>query len=135
MIRLIQFLNEKNHFLEKFYSLNERQVARLEGGMFDDIEKFYNQREDLLKILKYVDAEIHTSHMSHKDMAGSFDAAQKSVIRDALRTKEMYVRKILEQDLIILSLIDEAKSQIIKELQDIKKHKKALAGYKSPAAS
>ncbi len=134
MIRLIQFLNEKNHFLEKFYSLNERQVARLEGGMFDDIEKFYNQREDLLKILKYVDAEIHTAHMSHKDMDGKFDAGQKELIREALRTKESYVKRILDQDLIILSLIDEAKSQIIKELQDIRKSKTALAGYKSPAA-
>ena len=134
MIRLIQFLNEKNHFLEKFYSLNERQIARLEGGMFDDIEIFYNKREDLLKILKYVDAEIHSSHMSHKDMMGSFADGEKSQIREALRTKEMYVKKILEQDLVILSLIDEAKSQIIKELQDIKKSKKALAGYKSSVA-
>lgn len=134
MIRLIQFLNEKNHFLEKFYSLNERQVARLEGGLFDDIEKFYNQREDLLKILKYVDAEIHTSHMSHKEMGSKFDASQKEMIRGALRTKESYVKRILDQDLIILSLIDEAKSQIIKELQDIRKSKTALAGYRSPAA-
>jgi hypothetical protein len=37
MIRIIQFLNEKNHFLEKFYSLNERQITRLEGGVFDDL--------------------------------------------------------------------------------------------------
>lgn len=134
MIRLIQFLNEKNHFLEKFYSLNERQIARLEGGMFDDIEKFYNQREDLLKILKYVDAEIHSAHMAHKDEDGAFANEEKAQIRDALRVKETYVNKILDQDLIVLSLIDEAKSQIIKELQDIKKAKKALSGYKSPAA-
>ncbi|MBC7741087.1 MAG: hypothetical protein H7061_02740 [Bdellovibrionaceae bacterium] len=134
MIRLIQFLNEKNHFLEKFYSLNEYQMSRLESGLFDDIEKFYNQREDLLKIIKYVDAEIHQSHMVHKDITGAFDENQKMQIREALRCKEMYVQKILEQDLSILSLIDEAKSQIIKELQDIKHTKKALAGYKSPAA-
>ncbi len=134
MIRLIQFLNEKNHFLEKFYSLNEYQIGRLESGLFDDIEKFYNQREDLLKILKYVDAEIHSSHMLHKDITGAFNDPQKVLIREALRSKEMYVQRILEQDLNILSLIDEAKSQIIKELQDIKHSKKALAGYKSPAA-
>ncbi len=134
MIRIIQFLNEKNHFLEKFYSLNERQITRLEGGVFDDIEKFYNQREDLLKILKYVDTEIHQSHMSHKDMSGSFNDGEKGLIREALRAKEMYVKKILDQDLLILSLIDEAKSQIIKELQDINRTKKALSGYKSPAA-
>lgn len=132
-MRLIQLLNEKNHFLEKFYSLNETQIADLQGGSFDGLEKFYNQREDLLKILKYVDSEIHKSHRLYKDVSGVFDMIQKGDIRDCLRVKETYVRKILEQDLMILGLIDEAKSQIIRELQDIQKSKKALAGYKSPA--
>lgn len=134
MIRLIQFLNEKNHFLEKFYSLNEKQISLLESGQFDEIEKFYNQREDLLKILKYVDSEIYKSHMDYKDMNGVFNDDQKLEIREALRVKETYVKRILEQDLIVLSLIDEAKSQIIRELQGIQKTKKALAGYKSSVA-
>ncbi len=131
MIRIIQLLNEKNHFLEKFYSLNEKQIIQLELGHFDDIERFYNQREDLLKILKYVDAEINRAHGLYKDVTGPFDMAQKNQIKDCLRIKEMYVKKILEQDLIVLGLIDEAKSQIIRELQDIKKASRALAGYKS----
>ena len=131
MIRLVQLLNEKNHFLEKFYSLNESQINKLQQGMFDDIEKFYNQREDLLKILKYVDSEINKSHMSHKDISGAFDLSQKADIKECLRAKELYVKRILDQDLIVLGLIDEAKSQIIRELQDIKKASRALAGYKS----
>ena len=131
MIRLVQLLNEKNHFLEKFYSLNESQIEKLRGGNFDDIEKFYNQREDLLKILKYVDAEINRSHLLHKDLTGSFDEIQKSAIKECLRAKEMYVKRILDQDLTVLGLIDDAKSQIIRELQDVKKGSRALAGYKS----
>ena len=131
MIRIIQLLNEKNHFLEKFYSLNENQIARLDQGQFDDIERFYNQREDLLKILKYVDAEISKSHSLYKDMTGPFDPGQKLQIKDCLQIKETYVKKILEQDLIVLGLIDDAKSQIIRELQDIKKASRAMTGYKS----
>ena len=131
MIRIIQLLSEKNHFLEKFYSLNEDQITQLQAGKFDDIEKFYNQREDLLKILKYVDSETNKAHALFKDVTGPFDIGQKSQIKECLRIKEMYVKKILEQDLIVLGLIDEAKSQIIRELQDIKKSSRALAGYKS----
>ena len=131
MMRVIQLLNEKNHFLEKFYSLNENQIRRLDQGQFDDIEKFYNQREDLLKILKYVDAEINKSQITYKQETMPFDATQKSSIRECLRIKEMYVKKILEQDLIVLGLIDDAKSQIIRELQEIKKASRALSGYKS----
>ena len=131
MIRIIQLLSEKNHFLEKFYSLNENQIVQLHAGHFDNIEKFYNQREDLLKILKYVDSETNKAHSFYKDATGPFDVGQKSQIKECLRIKEMYVKKILEQDLIVLGLIDEAKSKIIRELQDIKKSSRALAGYKS----
>lgn len=134
MIRLIQFLNEKNHFLEKFYSLNEKQISLLESGQVDEVEKFYNQREDLLKILKYIDAEIYKAHTAHKDTNSVYTEEEKTEIRASLRTKETYVKRILDQDLIILSLIDETKSRIIKELQDVQKARKALAGYKSPAA-
>lgn len=134
MNRLVQFLNEKNHFLEKFYSLNEKQISLLESGQFDHIEKFYNQREDLLKILKYIDAEIYKAHSTHREMKAIFSEEEKMEIREALRTKEVYVKRILDQDLIVLSLIDEAKTRIIKELQEVQKARKALAGYRSPAA-
>ena len=134
MIRLIQFLNEKNHFLEKFYTLNELQITRLETGKFDDLELFYNQREDLLKIIKYIDAEIHKAHMLHKDIVGQFSEEQKTEIRESMRTKEAYVRRILEQDLQVLGMIDDAKSMIIKELKGMQKTRRALTGYKSGAA-
>lgn len=134
MIRLIQFLNEKNHFLEKFYALNEAQISKLDAGHFDAIETFYNQREDLLKIIKYIDAEIQKAHGLHKDMSGAFTDVEKQEIRNALRAKEAYVKRILEQDLLVLGMIDDAKSQIIRELKDIAKSRRALSGYKSSVA-
>ncbi len=134
MIRLIQFLNEKNHFLEKFFALNEAQITRMQDGLFDELEKFYNQREDLLKIIKYVDSEIHKTHMVYKDMNGKFSEPQKAEIREAMRIKEAYVKRILEQDLQVLGMIDDAKSQIIKELHGMQLARKALNGYKTPAA-
>jgi hypothetical protein len=134
MIRLIQFLNEKNHFLEKFFALNEAQLLRLEDGLFDEIESFYNKREDMLKIIKYIDAEISKAHGLYKDMSGSFSEIEKTEIRQALRTKEAYVQRILEQDLMILGMIEEAKSKIIRELKDVTKARKAMNGYKASEA-
>ena len=64
-------------------------------------------------------------------MSGIFDDAEKEHIRSALRTKEAYVQRILEQDLIILGLIDDAKSKIIRELKDVSKARRALSGYKA----
>lgn len=134
MTQLIQYLNEKNHFMEKFYSLNEAQIKRLQEGMFDELEIFYNQRENLLKIIKYIDGQVQKAHSLHKSNADEFSNTQKIEIRECMRIKESYAKRILEQDLQVLGLIDDAKSAIIKELQDVKKARKALAGYKTGAA-
>ena len=130
MIRIVQLLTEKNHFLEKFYSLNEKQIAKLEGGYYEEIEAFYNKREDMINILKYIDSEVNKAHLQHRDIGGVFTETDKRALRECMRAKEMYVAKILDQDMQVLALIDEAKSKIIKELQDVRLARKALAGYK-----
>ncbi len=131
MIRVIQLMGEKNHFLEKFMSLNEKQIARMESGNYDQIETFYNQREDLLKIIKYIDAETNKAQMITKESDQPVAEADRKTIRENLKTKDMYTAKILDQDMQVLSLIDQAKSQIIKELQEVRRGKRAMAGYKS----
>ncbi len=131
MIRIVQLMTEKNHFLEKFYTLNEQQIIKLESGHFEDIETFYNKREDMINILKYIDSEINKSHLQHKDINGVFAETDKRALRECMRVKEMFVGKILDQDMQVLALIDEAKTKIIRELQDVRLAKKAMAGYKS----
>ena len=49
-----------------------------------------------------------------------------------MRIKDEYVERIIHQDLDVLSCIDKAKTEIIRELQSIKKNKKAVSGYKMP---
>ncbi len=135
MIRVVQLLNEKNHFLEKFMSLNEKQIARLEKGHFDQVEQFYNQREDLIKIIKYIDSEINKAQMNPAKQDISLVESDKKLIKECLKTKDTYTSKILDQDMQVLALIDQAKSQIIKELQEVRLGKRAMAGYKSNIAS
>lgn len=135
MIRTVQLLNEKNHFLEKFMSLNEKQIARLEKGHFDQVEIFYNQREDLIKIIKYIDSEINKAQIAQTKKETSLVEADRQLIKECLKTKDSYTSCILDQDMQVLSLIDQAKSQIIKELQEVRLGKRAMAGYKSNIAS
>ncbi len=134
MTRVIQLMGEKNHFLEKFMSLNEKQIARLEQGHFDQIEHFYNQREDLIKIIKYIDSETNKAQMQQQAMGKKVVEADKSMIRENLKTKDIYTAKILDQDMQVLALIDRAKTQIIKELQDVRHGQRAMSGYKASVA-
>ncbi|MFN7729687.1 MAG: hypothetical protein ACK5P7_11070 [Bdellovibrio sp.] len=128
MLRIITLLNQKNHYLEKFYSLNENALLDFSTGNFDQLEDFYQTREKILKMVKYLDQEL--------DKAQNLVTHQVSVenrrdLREALAVKDEYVNRILSQDLEILSCIETAKSNIIRELQDIRKTKRAVSGYKA----
>lgn len=129
MTRIVTLLNEKNHYLEKFYSLNEVELANFAQGQFDNLEHFYQTRERILEVLKYVDAQIEKAHDEVQDHAIA-DQDRRDV-KEALSIKDEYVARIIEQDIQVLACIEMAKNSIIKELQDVRRAKKAVGGYKS----
>lgn len=129
MIQIVNLLNEKNHYLEKFYSLNENELGQFLRGNFDNLEKFYDTREKIIEIIRYIDAKIDKINLTMTGVAP--EATIRAMVQEALNIKDQYVEKIMEQDLQILSCIDRAKSEIIKELQVLKKGKKVVGSYKS----
>ncbi len=131
--RLISLMKEKNHFLEKYMNLNEREGVHFQAGMFDRLEMFYADRERILEIVKYLDGEIDREQAS-LDPA-QIDRDAKSEIAAQLEIKKEVVDQVLKQDLDILSLIEKEKSNIIRELQDLRRDRKGLSGYKSTKVS
>lgn len=132
MRRIVLLLNEKNHYLEKFYSLNETELKNFVYGRFETLETFYQTREKILEIIRYVDSQINALRIEADENDDQLEPEIKKLMRQALMIKDQYVGKIIEQDLSILSCIESAKSEIIRELQDLRRSKKAVAGYKSP---
>ncbi len=130
MTRIISLLNEKNHYLEKFYSLNEVELANFAQGLFDNLQSFYQTREKILDVLKYVDSQIDRAQ---NEMGADTVMAQadRMQIKEALTIKDEYVARIIEQDIQVLACIEMAKNSIIRELQDVRRNKKAIGGYKS----
>lgn len=131
MLRIISLLQEKNHYLEKFYSLNETELVNFSIGNFDSLENFYNTRERILEIIKYLDAQLDQENSAASDFNG-INSEDRRQVAEAMRTKDEYVSRIIEQDLEVLSCIEAAKSNIIRELQDVRRVRKAVGGYKSP---
>jgi hypothetical protein len=128
MIRIIDLLNHKNHYLEKFYSLNETELINFSRNDFGQLESFYQTREKLLETIRYIDSEVDVAQQK-ADV--QITEAQKREVSTCLAIKEEYVSRILAQDLEILSCIEAAKSNIIRELQEIRKNRKAVGSYKS----
>lgn len=132
MLRIITLLNQKNHYLEKFYSMNETEILNFSQGIFDNLETFYKNRESILEMIKYLDSEIDAVQRGTADNeAQSIAKEDRREIQSAMAIKDEYVNRILSQDLEILSCIENAKSLIIRELQEVKKNKKVMGSYKS----
>lgn len=128
MKRILELMEQKNHYLEKFYSINEESIELFLRDNFETITDFYNQRENILEILKYIDEELNKFSATSDN--GSIYEVEK--LKETLAIKDIYVQKIIDQDLTILSCIEAAKNSIIKELKDVKKGQKVVSAYKVP---
>lgn len=127
MTRIISLFQQKSHYLEKFCSANEEAIAHFAQGNFDYLEAFYQLREDIIKVLQYIDTQVASAQAEIANPT----AQDREQMKAALAEKDVFVSRIMEQDLAILSYIDQAKSEIIRELQDLKKSKSAIGRYKS----
>jgi hypothetical protein len=128
MIKTIQLLAEKNNFLEKFVNLNTNQIDRIKVKDFTDLEEFREAREGILKILIHIDTlvEQRTSDINPDQVPEEV----KKRLSEILEKKDEYLSIILNQDLLIMQIIDEAKSELILDLQSVRKSKKTISSYK-----
>lgn len=130
MERILSLLDQRNHYFEKFFSLNEAELGRFLDGDFDGLDRFYRTRENILKIVKYIESEIE---LGQKSLASDYvpTKEEKQKLRASLAAKQQYAQEILKQDLRILECIEHIKNSVIRELQEVRKAKKAANGYKT----
>lgn len=130
MDTIVNLLKDKNYHLQKFFQLNEAELMNFAEGNFDNLEVFYQSRETILDLIRCIDRLIDAAAASQgSDVVAS--AQQKQEVLAAMNAKNDLVTRILAQDLQILSVIEQAKSDIIKELRGVQVAKKAVGAYKS----
>lgn len=129
MQRIVELYEQKNHHLEKFYSLNEYEIKNMNEGNFQNLNTFYKHRDDILNIIKYIDSQI-CAEQAKTEMQFN-DLNFKNKLKEQLKIKDEYVIRILDQDLSVLSLINAEKAVIMSEIYEVRKTKKAMSGYKT----
>ena len=105
MDRVIELLQEKNQCLQRFYLMTEREMPNFVNGDFDNLEKFYSNREALLELIQKIDELVERSH----ELQGEgieITQQTKDVVEKVLREKNDLTHRILQQDMEVLSIID-----------------------------
>lgn len=130
MDTIINLLKDKNYHLEKFHQLNETELLNFTEGNFDGLEVFYQSRETILDLVRCIDRLIEAASVAHGEPGEISDRNKQEVLK-CMNAKSDLVQRILAQDLQILSVIEQEKSNIIKELRQVQGAKKAVGAYKS----
>jgi hypothetical protein len=131
MNAVMTLLNDKNEHLHKFLRLNETELINFMQGNFDNLEIFYQSRETILDLIRCIDGLVEVALKDNPTAASDVEASDKKDLLRILNRKNDLVTQILAQDLQILSVIEQAKSDIIKDLRQVQAAKKAVGAYKS----
>lgn len=133
METIINLLKDKNYHLQKFLQLNESELINFTEGQFDNLEEFYQARETILELIRCIDRLVEAAMAAQGPEVSASDSDRKEMIR-IMNQKNDLVTRILAQDLQVLSVIEQAKSDIIRELRTLQSGRKAIGGYKSGEA-
>lgn len=127
MERVISLLREKNHYLEKFFTVNEHELINFAEGDFENVEAFYQVRDKILDLIKCIDDLLEEENT--RTAIEPIRASDRGEIESLLKSKDEWVKLILEQDLEIISYIEKEKSNIIRELSETKQTRRAVGAY------
>ncbi len=127
--KLVELLDEKNQYLEKFFELNETELHCFADGNFDNVEVFYQSREKILDIVRCIDGLVDDEVNALSDHAVTTHL--RAEIQEIMDQKDRLAKQILAQDLRVLSAIEDEKSNIIRELKNTKQTRKVVSAYHS----
>ena len=129
MEKILILLDERNRYLTKFLLLTEEEELKFRVGNFNGLDRFYEQRESLLEMVRDTErmVDIHLKASMNRAIS---DSLRRSVAI-SLQLRDELINRILVKDLDILGLIEHAKSKIIRELQTVGVGKKAIGAYHS----
>lgn len=131
--KLVELLDEKNQYLEKFFELNESELHCFADGNFDNVENFYQSREKILDIVRCIDALVDDEVSGIPE--AMVTAGIRAEIRELMDHKDRMAKEILAQDLRLLAAIEDEKSNIIRELKSTKHSRKVVSAYHSGQTS
>ncbi len=128
---LIDLMNRKNSFLEKFYTINEAELLNFSADDFGNLEPFYQCRENILRLIGRID-DLVEDHL--KSIDTSLPREIRLQIQSCLDKKDELAKKIVDQDLQIITAIEKKKSGIITELKSVQNTRRLHSAY-TPSAS
>ncbi len=116
MKEVIESLEMKNHYYEKFLSTTLKLLDQARKNCWDELEFYVDNRERILNIIRSYDHKIDVM-MADKEVTENDKVLYKGKIQSLLEQRTTLANKIVDADLELISRIDEVKVETIKDLK------------------
>lgn len=103
-LKILDLLERKNTYLLEFHKLNNKEISLLSKGKVQNLENFYYSREILLNAIDKLELKFENKSIYE---GCEMDFKEKKKLSDILKLKNDMIRSILDQDMLILSLVDQ----------------------------
>lgn len=134
MDEVLQYLEMKNHYYEKFFSVTEKFLEKISKNDWDQTEFFVDSRERILSIIKSFDVKIQRE-LQRINSNYQLTESERSLLEKISKEKKKAGDKILELDLRLISAIDDYKNETIKELQKTVKAQQHIGAFEKTGNS
>jgi len=131
---VLSLLRSKNRCLQKFLQASIDFLESADhSGQLPDLVEFESSREAILKAIDLYDRKVSEAVSLLDSDTSSEPERQKfiSEVKAALDEKSDLVYRILKTDDRILSLIEEEKNKVFKELSSVQKQEEIARKFKS----
>jgi hypothetical protein len=129
MSEVLKLLKKKTFFLTEFRRINEHELQNFANGHFEGLDHFYLNRERLLEIIQTIDSDL--SILSQSEVSVAPPSTVRNQVSEQQEQIARLAKTIVQQDLDLLTLMEDARTKIIQELQTISKNKKGFSSYKT----
>jgi len=116
MEEVLHYLEMKNHFYEKFYTITKKLLDQVARNDWTDLEFFVDSRERILNIIRSFDAKI-SCVVELEGGKLNPQKEDKALMNQMMKARKYLADKILELDLQVIAAIDEYKNETIRELK------------------
>ncbi len=116
MEEVIHYLELKNQYYEKFYSMTVKFLERSELDEWEGLEFFVDNRERILNIIRSYDFKI-ASKFETLDLTSANLEHYRERVKNLLDLRTNWVKKIITLDLDLIAKVEDVKSDTIRELK------------------
>lgn len=134
MEEVLQYLEMKNHYYEKFYTVTKKFLDQIARNEWKDIDFFVDSRERILNIIRSFDAKI-SNVVEQSEKSIEMNSVDKTLMQRMMSQRREIADKILDLDLQLIAAIDDYKNETIRDLKKTVATQQHLEAFERHAVS